>query len=238
MKRVSFFAMIIGLAAFVWSCGPTGENSVTINFESSNKYPAVGDTFTITVSATSSEVDLKSMKIEGQVSDSSDNIVKVIEETADASGLTYNGTFDITVPAAVKSGVKITFIITSTDKNDGTETEQFKLDVASYMTKVFADKEIGHAFGPMNGAFDLVKGLPMFQNDAAAEKDLIDITENDQPLSETLKASNESGTQFVDLSVSYDIKSLNSGNIKSVWSERSPSQQVLCKDGTKILARL
>lgn len=221
----------------IWSCGP-GENAVTIEVLSSNEFPERGDDVTLTVRATSDKRDLSEVAIVVTTVDSMGTEIEVLNDKADASGLSFENDFTITTPAGVGIGEKINIVITAKDEDGDSYDENTDIEAVAYMKLFRGDAVFGHRFGALAIGYNLVEGTEVYVDAPAATKDIVDNSEQGKELGSVLISNPESGTQFVDLGGSYVIDDLNTGVAAKRFAEATSGTLVTVIEGTKVLAKL
>lgn len=221
------------------SCDPNEDpNVMKVTVTSSNEYPAPGDVVTITVSVTSETEKLSEVTIKANADDSTSTQITLADEKADASDLSFSKTFDITVSEALKDNAAITVIVTATDSKDNTEEAQLKLTTSYYFKNTHQDQVIGHLYGPLKGAYDLVEGGGRSIGEPNAEKDMADNSENDKEFSGLISAPSESGSTYIDLGKNYSFDALNAKLAADLFADRSPATEILVSKDTKFLVKL
>jgi hypothetical protein len=237
LRNLVSLALLISLVGF-WSCGPT-ENQVTADLTTETEFPTRGDTVKFNVTVSSELENLKQVVVEVTSVDTNGNEIAIIEETRDAGDLTFSGEYTFVVSKSAAFGQAVTVVITSTDALDGSfETVNTDIKTVAYMKVYRPNASICHQFGPLNSGYNLVDAVQAYRDAPANTKDIVDQSEQKKELSNVLQSNSETNTQFVDLGNTFDIGSLHTVSVETVFSERSPSSVITVSEGTKFLANL
>ena len=235
--RLLALGLLTVLMTTIWSCGP-GDNTVTIEVLPANEFPERGDEVAITVRADSEHEDLTEVTVVIKATDSTGTEIEVLNETKEASGLSFEEDFTMSTPNSVKIGEVLSIVVTAKDAESGSFEGTGSAEVVSYYKVYRADAVSGHRFGTQAIGYNLVDAIEVYGDAPANTKDMVDNSEQNKELSNVFISNTESGAQFVDLGNAYDISTLNTGIAAKRFAESQGSTLISVIAGTKFLAKL
>lgn len=240
LKLLSLFALALIMTG-LWSCNPDegNTNDVTLAVTPDNEFPAVGDTVNLTVAGSATLENLTNIVVT-IVSTDSTGTAFTLPTSLDTSVSTMDFVSELrfVVPEKIGSGTNIVIEMSATDELDGAYSASAEVTVATYMAIYRDSAVVGHRWGPLNGAFNLVTGIEAFQDAPNNTKDLIDNSEQEKELAGAFRAHEETNTSYVDLGKEFDISTIHTSNVSNIYNNRSSSTLITVTSGTKFLARL
>lgn len=248
--KYALFSLTLTALAGLWSCGGNDDegpatNNVVLTASFDTEFPKVGDIITLTVDASSETENLTSCNILITAIDSAGTEQELLFQSPTVAGRIYGGSFEFTVPKILPRGAIITAKVDASDAIlQKFETEALSEVSTLLNTRIVAEERCFHRYGSDIAGFNLKNGATIVPSGSSPDFtwDLIDNSQQDQPLSNSFISKNTGSgavaTEFVDLG-DYDLTTLNSGLAKKEFRDRSSNTSVSnVKVETKILAKI
>ncbi|MBI1184198.1 hypothetical protein GC194_07995 [bacterium] len=238
--KILTLTAVLALFACVFSCGKKepDKSDTTLTVSTNKEYPQLGDTVTVSVKIVNTIADIASIKVEANAIDTNEASMTILNESATASGLTYDGTFQLIITKNLKVNQQIDVKVTTTDAQGNSFDKTASTTPAAKAYIARKDNVMYHQFSQSPGFYDLVETVERYRSDPGTTKDLMDRSEQDKSLSKSFEANKQTGTTFVDLGVDFDLKTLNSAMAAKQFTTRNPSTIVSVAVESKFLAKL
>lgn len=135
----------------------------------------------------------------------------------------YSDTASLVAPLNAGSYV---YAVTVTDNNDLAASRSVVVTVAEALTNEVTNGEIGHLYGPLNGAWDLVNDVGMWMGDTDANKDMLNTSSGSgSAFSAGWEAGAGNSTTYVQDN-SFDYENAFAQDAETVFNAGTPSSEV------------